>query len=61
MTTESPHDEAGNPASAAPRAQLPAALVADLNKWAEDYAHEAGAGTREALARTEREPAGSAA
>ena len=46
MTTESPH--------AQPGAQLPAALVADLNKWAEEYAHEAGAGTREALARTER-------
>jgi hypothetical protein len=50
MTTESPHEEAG----AAPRAQLPAALAADLNKWAEEYAHEAGAGTREALARSER-------
>jgi chromosome segregation ATPase len=46
MTTESQH--------AQPGAQLPAALVADLNKWAEEYAHEAGAGTREALARTER-------
>ena len=54
MNTESPHDEAGAPAgSAAPRAQLPPALAADLNKWAEDYAFAAGAGTREALARTE--------
>ena len=50
MTTESHHEEAGAPT----RAQLPAALIADLNKWAEDYAHEAGAGDREALARTER-------
>jgi hypothetical protein len=38
---------------ALPRAELPAALVADLNKWAEAYAHDAGAGVREALARTE--------
>jgi chromosome segregation ATPase len=54
MTTESHHDAAdalANPE--APRAQLPAALAADLNKWAEEYAYEAGAGTREALARTE--------
>lgn len=50
MTTESNHEEAGAP----PRAQLPAALIADLNKWAQDYAHDAGAGVREALARTER-------
>jgi hypothetical protein len=56
MTTESQHDEPGTPANVeAPRAQLPAALAADLNKWAEEYAHEAGAGTREALARTERD------
>jgi len=56
MTTESQRDEAGTPANVeAPRAQLPAALAADLNKWAEEYAHEAGAGTREALARTERD------
>jgi len=43
------------PASAAPRAELPAALVADLNRWAEEYAHLAGAGVRDALARTEAE------
>ena len=56
MTTESRHEEAATLAHLeAPRAQLPAALAADLNKWAEEYAHEAGAGTREALARTERE------
>lgn len=56
MTTESQHDEPGTPANVeAPRAQLPAALAADLTKWAEEYAHEAGAGTREALARTERD------
>jgi hypothetical protein len=56
MTTESQHDEAGTPASLeAPRAQLPAALAADLNKWAEEYAYEAGAGGREALARTEQD------
>jgi chromosome segregation ATPase len=56
MTTESQHEEPGTPANVeAPRAQLPAALAADLNKWAEEYAHEAGAGTREALARTERD------
>jgi len=55
MTTESQHDEPGTAANVeAPRAQLPAALAADLTKWAEEYAHEAGAGTREALARTER-------
>ena len=55
MTTESQHDEPGTPANVeAPRAQLPAALAADLAKWAEEYAHGAGAGTREALARTER-------
>jgi chromosome segregation ATPase len=55
MTTETHHEEAGTPASfEAPRAQLPAALAADLNKWAEEYAYEAGAGGREALARTER-------
>jgi len=56
MTTESRHEEAATLAHLeTPRAQLPAALAADLNKWAEEYAHEAGAGTREALARTERE------
>ena len=56
MTAESRHDQPGAPANVeAPRAQLPAALAADLGKWAEEYAHEAGAGTREALARTERD------
>ncbi|MGX4640287.1 DNA-binding protein [Massilia sp. SYSU DXS3249] len=33
----------------APPAQLPAALVADLAKWAQQFAQEAGAGTRAAL------------
>jgi hypothetical protein len=56
MITESQHDEPGTPANVeAPRAQLPAALAADLAKWAEEYAHEAGAGTRDALVRTERD------
>ncbi len=45
MTNELPPD--------APRAELPPSLAAELHKWAEDYAHAAGAGPRAALARTE--------
>jgi len=34
-------------------AEMPPALLADLSRWAQQYAHEAGAGTRDALARAE--------
>ena len=42
------------PAAPAP-AELPAALAAELAKWARQYADESGAGQREAAARLERD------
>lgn len=39
--------------TATPKAQLPEALAAELNRWAEQFAHDAGAGTRDALAQAE--------
>src|SRR5689334_20877254 len=36
-----------------PRAELPPNLVAELARWAQQFAEEAGTGTREALARHE--------
>ena len=43
-------------APAAPAApEIPAAILADLNAWAQRYAEQAGAGTREALAQAERD------
>jgi chromosome segregation ATPase len=38
-----------------PRAELPPNLVAELARWAQQFAEEAGTGTREALARHEEE------
>jgi chromosome segregation ATPase len=38
-----------------PRAELPPNLVAELARWAQQFAEEAGSGTREALARHEEE------
>ena len=38
-----------------PRAELPQNLVAELARWAQQFAEEAGSGTREALARHEEE------
>ena len=38
-----------------PRAELPQNLVAELARWAQQFAEEAGTGTREALARHEEE------
>jgi len=37
----------------APSAELPPALLADLGRWARQFADDAGAGTRDALARLE--------
>ena len=45
------HEQAPPP----PPAELPAALAAELAKWARQYAEEAGAGPREAAARLERD------
>lgn len=43
-------------AAAAPAApEIPAAILADLNNWAQRYAELAGAGTRTALAQAERD------
>jgi chromosome segregation ATPase len=39
----------------APRAELPQNLVAELARWAQQFAEDAGTGTREALARHEEE------
>lgn len=36
-----------------PTAHMPPALLADLSAWAQQYAHEAGAGLRAALAQAE--------
>ena len=38
-----------------PRAEMPESLVADLARWAQQFADEAGAGTRDALAQTRRD------
>jgi chromosome segregation ATPase len=38
-----------------PTPEIPAAILADLNAWAQRYAEQAGAGTREALAQAERD------
>jgi chromosome segregation ATPase len=38
-----------------PRAELPASLVSELARWAQQFAEEAGSGTREALAQHEEE------
>jgi chromosome segregation ATPase len=40
---------------APPKAQLPENLVAELARWAQQFAEEAGTGTREALAQHEEE------
>jgi chromosome segregation ATPase len=40
---------------ALPPVELPAALAAELAKWARQHAEESGAGSREALARLERD------
>lgn len=37
----------------APKAEMPPALLAELSRWAQQYAEDAGAATREALARAE--------
>ncbi|MFC4931338.1 DNA-binding protein [Massilia sp. GCM10023247] len=42
---------------APPAPEIPAAILADLNSWAQRYAEEAGAGTRAALAQAERDMA----
>lgn len=36
-----------------PSVEMPPALLAELSRWAQQYAHDAGAGTRAALARAE--------
>lgn len=41
------------PLPEAPPAEMPAALVADLARWAQQHAEQAGAGARDALARLE--------
>lgn len=38
-----------------PRAAMPESLVAELARWAQQFAEEAGAGTREALAQARRD------
>jgi len=48
---------AGQAAPAAPEAVMPPALLAELSRWAQDYAQQAGAGTRDALARAESDNA----
>ena len=37
----------------APKAEIPAALAAALGEWAQQFAHDAGAGARDALAQAE--------
>ncbi|MEN3275649.1 MAG: hypothetical protein V7631_1439 [Massilia sp.] len=46
---------AAQPQPAAPRPEMPASLVAELGKWAEQFATQAGAGAREALAQAGRD------
>jgi chromosome segregation ATPase len=46
---------ATTPPAEPPKAELPANLVAELARWAQQFADEAGSGTREALAQHEEE------
>ena len=39
--------------AAPPPAEMPPALLAELSAWAQQYAHDAGAGMRDALARSD--------
>ena len=41
--------------AAPPKAEMPPALLAELSAWAQQYAHDAGAGLRDALATADSE------
>jgi chromosome segregation ATPase len=43
------------PAEEVPKAELPESIVADLAKWALQFAEQAGAGARDSLAQSERD------
>jgi len=51
--TALPKDHQQAAPAAPPPAEMPPALLADLSAWAQQYAHDAGAGMRDALARSD--------